>query len=467
MTRSRFYAAIFLLLPLYLFLLKPMNVADLSIWIALGRDSLAAGRLLVHDTYSVAPTATWSFPPLAPLLYGALYTFCSTLVIASLHALVPVAWVATWLRARARPDRAAAGWGTAGTGEAARAVGAVAASRVLEPDGLDTGAIVVFAGALVGTMPAWVPRPALLATLPLIAVYAWPVEGRRGTRPDAWLILNQIVWVNLHGSFILQPLILGWRALGRVANRDGAGAVRALALAAASLLACLANPFGWKMFPYIAETARASAKRSLTEWSPTIDFIYPLQSAYFLIFVCAFAAFAIVNRARWREIVFDPITPLTIAGVFAIRHTILPFVVLPLFAAKFFEGKPTESKNRANAVLIALLVLAILTVRPKLDPRTHSDEIDAYLRSHEGTVYNDYALGSDLALEQPNKHFLDSRIIFSDEDDRAYEDSKTNPHAVDKYGFKYFVVARGSILENDPDVALVLKTGELELFERK
>ena len=111
-----------------------------------------------------------------------------------------------------------------------------------------------------------------------------------------------------------------------------------------------------------------------------------------------------------------------------------------------------------------------------LDPRGHTEHIDEYLKQHSGTVFNEWIYGSDLALQQSNKYFIDTRnIIFSDKVNQEYDLFMAQPQvgfpAIANYGFKYFLIG-----DSHPDLLNwmrasgnfreVIKDESATLFER-
>lgn len=114
--------------------------------------------------------------------------------------------------------------------------------------GATPGATLLFLSlALVASRSRFLARPDLIS-LALLAVFAWMALARR---PDGrgllrWLLPLQILWVNLHGYFLLGWLTVGAVAVGHLlSGRPGrATGLRFLGVATVLALACLANPSG-------------------------------------------------------------------------------------------------------------------------------------------------------------------------------------------------------------------------------
>ena len=103
-------------------------------------------------------------------------------------------------------------------------------------------------------------------------------------------------------------------------------------------------------------------------------------------------------------------------------------------------------------------------------------KISAYLMNNPGPIFNSWEYGSDLALVQKNRYFIDTRnIIFSDAVDREYDLFINRPETgIDltaKYHFKYFLVHGRRIkllewLKAQSDIKLVIEEGPAFLFEK-
>ena len=99
------------------------------------------------------------------------------------------------------------------------------------------------------------PRPEILSLVCLAAVLL--VIHSAETQPSRlwWLVPIQLVWVNVHGLFILGPVIVACWVLDRVIHgamsRAHAGWRHRWGAPAAVLVACLFNPYFWKgaIFP--------------------------------------------------------------------------------------------------------------------------------------------------------------------------------------------------------------------------
>ena len=111
-------------------------------------------------------------------------------------------------------------------------------------------------------------RPQLIGVL-LFSITLWILAGRR-THPRAlWAIpILMLIWVNVHGSFVLAPLLLGLAWLED--RKDSPDTARTLiAVCGATLAATLANPFGLRVWAYAAAIgSNPTISARVTEWAP-------------------------------------------------------------------------------------------------------------------------------------------------------------------------------------------------------
>ena len=84
----------------------------------------------------------------------------------------------------------------------------------------------------------WLARPHVFGWVCLLLALHLVERGRRG-----WLLPLAVVWANVHGSFLLLPLLLAGYGLRDRRNWWWAGATAA---------ATLVNPYGWRVHAHIA-----------------------------------------------------------------------------------------------------------------------------------------------------------------------------------------------------------------------
>lgn len=478
------------LIPLIAIASLPFSPGDLSAWTALGVRALRTHRLQRVDSFSVLPTRELIYPSWGPsLLYGALYPRLGVTGLCVLHWIIPVlillwAYRASLFRSGPRPGP----W-----------------LRL---------ALYAF---WIGAIPAFAERPSALALIPLVLGFDEVSRVRSWIRPRqlAALVLLEGVWVNLHGSFALLPLMLGWRiALLAPAWRHRRGFPGKLGTAFLSLalvsLAGLANPFGWKVFPYVIETARASVRRGITEWAPVTPLSafpsglmqYALAGASLFLLARAF------RRRRLRRELASPFFPLLLTGFTAVRSTALPFVVLLPYLARNARGiwVPKQAPaprlaRRSRWGFVILLAAAWVSLWPPFKPavlsrlgdwlpegraRVFDSErpvqlIERIRQSSSGegcAVFGEIELGGALMLETTHRVFMDTRnIIYTD---RQYGDVVAALEA--KPGWSEYLASHGACFIAVDGVrhpalvaaatasrswAPVAREGAIRLFERR
>jgi hypothetical protein len=218
--------------------------------LARGRAIAASGALVDHDLFSCTVPPDQSFQDaswLAQLAYHYLYAAGGLPLVQLANSLLLTAMTAglVWLCWRG--------------------------SRSL------TIAAGLAAFAFLGLWQLLLIRPQTFSMLLFVALYG--VLELSLTR-RAWLALAPPIlalWANLHGGFPVGLALVGcyvvaagWesvRAAGRSWWRDGR--LRALALyLTACGLATLLNPYGWRVYQYVAHTSGVAAGRHIDEWVP-------------------------------------------------------------------------------------------------------------------------------------------------------------------------------------------------------
>jgi hypothetical protein len=194
-----------------------------------------------------------------------------------------------------------------------------------------------------------------------------------------WLPVLELVWVNVHGSFLLgiglmamYGLVLGiefalrkeWRCLGLI--------VGALALSCA---ACLVNPFGIRLVQHAIEQTRSSSPSgTIGEWQPTRELLltepnWALQVFWWLFWLnpaVLVAVLAIKRRAfPWAHALV--VAAMSVLALHANRFTALYAVVTaPILAhglavlREKFAGKKRSDWGEATAGIVAGITAAFL-----------------------------------------------------------------------------------------------------------
>jgi hypothetical protein len=296
----------------------------------------------------------------------------------------------------------------------------------------------LFTGLAAGLMMTHVlVRPHVMAWV-LLSVWMSTLvnAAEAGRRPPWWLLGLMVVWVNMHGTFLL-GLALGFgMALDAVlahprATRMEAAKPWAL-FAALSALAALVTPSGWLVLAHAVHILQMKvALVAIQEWwSPNFQHVNPLEVWLLLVFGLALAGRV---RLPWLRM-------LLLLGLvhLALKHQrnisvlglVAPFLIATAFARQWrataVPGKDAEWLDRAFMALrpparpmtVAVCVAAVAFfaatathLRPPAPaaPITPKAALQAALAAGaKGPVLNDYNFGGFLIFER-TPVFIDGR----------------------------------------------------------
>ncbi len=245
--------------------------------------------------------------------------------------------------------------------------------RTLRREGLGTAAAlgIVAVGAL-ATRGFWSPRPQL-ATYLLLAIFAAVLAGvaRGRARALRWLPALGVVWVNLHGGFLIGAALIALAAAGELAGwfwDGGREALRRTAMLAATALATVAasllNPFHYRalLFP-LAVMADPVGQEAIVEWASP-----PFGTPQVMLLEAMFLAVLLVSlaterRVAWRElVVLAPLVHLALQStrntpIFVIAATPVVGRVLagwrPRWPARTLAGRLGVGAGLAGATAVA------------------------------------------------------------------------------------------------------------------
>ena len=219
-------------------------------------------------------------------------------------------WLAQVLFAR---TYAVFGW----SGPVVLAAGAIATTFALLANFLvrrvsESAALVFVAGGLALTAPHLLARPHVLAMPFMVAwVGGLVAAADRRAAPSFWLLPWMVLWVNLHGGFILGLALIAPIGLDAVLGADASLrkslALRWAAFAAAALIASCCTPYGWNALLASQKIlALGSALPLIMEWRPA-DFgsVGPLE-------ICLLAG---LGLALWHGIKLPPLRIVLLLGL--------------------------------------------------------------------------------------------------------------------------------------------------------
>lgn len=391
------------LLPALVSLLSNLGTIDLAYHVRAGDLLIDAQAVPRVDTF----TFTVAGEPWFDQQWGA------QLILSVLHAL--------------------GGWSTLGVVEAALigfSFWLVARTARIQGASARAASLLAIAGFLVGALTLTI-RPQLLA-VPLVALAVLLTTDRARHPGRLWFIpLLAAINANLHGSFILYPVIVGLAWFDdKVERRAGRG--RLLAIGGLSILATFATPFGPLVWRYAFELATDPVIReTITEWAPvTLSTITGALMVVSAIAVAVFAArrprsvpwgavatlvlFFVMAMLSYRAILWwGLIAPVVVAGLLGDGTSQLPTTGRASAAAR-------ESTAPARVLILGLVAAAILLL-PWWRSGTYESNLDdaphGIVRAvREGLpddarlfVFQEWASWFEYALPEMTV-FVDSRI---------------------------------------------------------
>jgi hypothetical protein len=291
-----------------------------------------------------------------------------------------------------------------------------------------------------------VPRP-LVVSLLLAAITVALLERDRGfarARAIWWAPVVALVWVNVHGAFVVLFVLLGcygaealWKAFQ---DRTGAsaGRVRRLVVVGlASIAATAVNPFGPRLLTYPYETVQLGVLREyIHEWRQPV----PTELDFLPVFLLA--ALAVVAVATRRPRTVDVFLLIAFGGLAmtAARHgPLFAVIALPILARLFSAGPVIERhdawraasplERTAEASCLAVIAAVVLLVsHPALTEAGNQAATDDLLGSsaldaasaggREGRLWNSYDVGGYVIWHSGGEVLvsIDSRTdLFGDE----------------------------------------------------
>ncbi|MGH9750008.1 MAG: hypothetical protein ACRD6R_08810 [Candidatus Polarisedimenticolia bacterium] len=130
-------------------------------------------------------------------------------------------------------------------------------------------AVPLLAFAFYLAAPRLMERPHLFTFLMTAAFLRLLLPGPGGRSAPHWpLPCLQVIWANLHGGFVLGPVMVALAAMGRRLDRDRRGAVRLALLVPVLVAACLLNPYGIELLRFPFALTGSAFMGEIYEWLP-------------------------------------------------------------------------------------------------------------------------------------------------------------------------------------------------------
>ncbi|MDO8447043.1 MAG: tetratricopeptide repeat protein [Deltaproteobacteria bacterium] len=326
-------------------------------------------------------------------------------------------------------------------------------------------------------------RPHIFKFL-FVAAFIYILDLYRLKRKNRLWILPfiQLIWTNMHGSFILGPAIISIYLLheflsGKKREIKGLSTITLL-----SYIATLINPYGLKLILFSLGFREKAVLATIMEWAPTQ--LKDLYGAFGLLFVAGIASF--VPKYKKLEIADLALFVLfSYLSIKAIRFTALfSLAASPILAGNlqylFAKAKPVR---KWTVGVFSLIVIAILfTFEVKRDSirvfglgqgEGFPQKAVKFIKQHpiKGNMYNPYRFGGYLiwGLYPERKVFIDGRAeVFDKEFQKAFINSfSLNKwfEAINRYDINYAVIGHSSVamvldpigdwISIDPDWVLI------------
>ncbi len=342
-----------------------------------------------------------------------------------------------------------------------------------------TATLVLFITALMGSNN-WSTRPQIFA-YPLFALTVWLLlrARTRSWRGLAWIPLIAVLWVNLHGSFILLfVLLISALVFGNSARKP------LLLVTLASLAATLLNPYGLGLWSHTARMVGSDLIKTFsTEWFPPVNqgwqlnlffgslLIVPILAAFTparlpRIFWVWFLGFGWMAFSSVRYVVW-----FTFVEALVVAQMALPWLGVWLDRRELFKQKVF---NSVITIILFGVALAFLPgVRqtwwreapPELTATTPVEAVE-WLSEHPelpdhlwanwvASIYMSYALPerqvwiTNRIEDFPEEQHLDNQRLM-----RAAQDW---PQILDKYDVNLLLLDRA---REKPLITAVLRAGE-------
>lgn len=327
---------------------------------------------------------------------------------------------------------------------------AIEAARHLKP--VPALAVVTIVAAVL--LPFVLARPHVLAW-PLLATWVTLLlraRERRGA-PGLAAALLMLLWANVHASFLLGLLFVGFFAVeAMIYERDRIAQLKAWApFALASLATALVTPHGFNGFLYPLQVSSMQSLPLIAEWRST-------NFGESLAFAVMLAAVAAILLIRWKQIPASRMILLAVLAYLSIEHvrhqSVLAIAGSLIVVRAFGPGAKAAGRlSRAtSALLLAIVIagsiwrLATPAHRPdsESNPLTAISHIPSELRSQP--VMNSYAFGGPLILNGI-RPFIDGRgDMYGDAFMFAHRrmmdgDMEAFAHAAKRWGIRWTILS--------------------------
>ena len=304
-----------------------------------------------------------------------------------------------------------------------------------------------------------------MATMLFAVVFYGECLHRRG-----WFLLPplMVLWVNLHGGFVLAFPIIGVFCAGALLRRDWANFRNDCLAGAGCVLAIFVNPLGWHVYDGVTATLGHFVQADIGEWRPYLHNMVMPGSLPGIVYALAFVVLELWDRNTTRI----PLEARTLAwlflalGLYQFRYTAFFFIFSSVPMALHIDRLLPKRRSSfeiqramlaAGVVGVLLLPLTLMHVRPALAlPDMLSDEDANFLKAHcsHARVLNHWNVGGLLIFRTRGSVlvFVDGRAATAYPDDLLQDyrklvrwdiDAATWDRTISKYNIDAVLWLRG------------------------
>jgi hypothetical protein len=344
------------------------------------------------------------------------------------------------------------------------------------------------------------PRTLLFGWLFLTLELAILWNLREGRDYTAWLPPLFLLWINMHGSWLIGfALMVVYFACGLAggewgnvtATRWTPAQVRKFTIVTAASIALLfVNPYGWRLVAYPLDVAyqQKLTIEYINEWF-SINF-HNFRGKSTLAVLILFGVLQLVRRRKWnlQDLVFLLIAIYGgftyVRFIFLLGIVLVPLLAMELAGVLGVPYNPATDRRAPNAVALAVIVAVIVgfwAPEKKIHlgiAETYPEKALPWVRSlsGQGNLFNDFEYGAYLEWQAPEvKEFIDGRTdIFVHEGVmQDYLDTihlKDTFAVLDKYHIRYVLLGKefplAYVLQQSAGWKVVWQDGQSIGFER-
>jgi hypothetical protein len=221
----------------------------------------------------------------------------------------------------------------------------------------------------VGSLQTLSMRPQLFAVPLFAATLLLVVDRHAHPRRLWWIPAIALAWANLHGSFVLAPLLVGLVFIEDAVRRDVPAAKRLLLVGIATVAATTVTPFGWHVWTYAVDiSTNPVIRKTITEWAPIT--LGTFAGVTFFVSAAATATWLAIRgrKTAWPDLMW--LLVFFFMTLPALRGVIWWGLVTPVIVAGFvgprwrLRGARRAGSSVLNIAVVGVLLAASAMVLP-------------------------------------------------------------------------------------------------------